>query len=137
MGLPLAADDGLFAVCSVYVCVCALCVCGGMCVCVCLSKVFIKRKSAQLGACYYAKGFRAQSVYALGVGVVERGGRGGHLVAHLVLLSAVTGLCISLFGSASAAAAAWQRQCCIILLNSRCGFAISKSSSSSSSAKGA
>lgn len=47
-----------------------------MCVCVCLSKVFIKRKSAQLGACYYAKGFRAQSVYALGVRVVERGGRG-------------------------------------------------------------
>lgn len=54
-----------------------VCVCGGMCVCVCLSKVFIKRKSAQLGACYYAKGFRAQSVYALGVGVAERGGERG------------------------------------------------------------
>lgn len=115
-----------------------MCVCGNVCVCVCLSKVFIKRKSAQLGACYYAKGFRAQSVY--GVGCTERedvvrggvGGEAGHLVAHLLLLSAVTGLCISLFGSASAA---WQRQCCIILLNSRCGFAISKSSSSS--AKGA
>lgn len=53
-----------------------MCVCS-VCVCVCLSKVFIKRKSAQLGACYYAKGFRAQSVYALGVRVVERGGERG------------------------------------------------------------
>lgn len=76
MGLPLAADDGLFAVCSVSLCVLCVCVCMcSMCVCVCLSKVFIKRKSAQLGACYYAKGFRAQSVY--GVGCTGRGGRVG------------------------------------------------------------
>lgn len=115
-----------------------------MCVCVCVwgnvcLRVFVKSfhqaKISTIRRMLLCQ--RVQSTIGLCTGSGsgrERGGRGGHLVAHLVLLSAVTGLCISLFGSASAAAAAWQRQCCIILLNSRCGFAISKSSSS---AKGA
>lgn len=37
MGLPLAADDGLFAVCSVCVCVLCVCVWGNVCL-----RVFVK-----------------------------------------------------------------------------------------------
>ena len=38
--------------------------------CDCSSKVFIKRKSAQLGACYDAKGFKALLVRRVSRGVL-------------------------------------------------------------------